>query len=137
MDGIIADYRTEDEKILADAAKIADKFKVPMFYLRIPKKHGLKRTIEGDLKILERCKDVLMISRFQKRTQKKENSYHKKITMCKKCTHTILNDENKKKNYETLGFYYCKCFQNKKENSTRSSGTRRKRPKPKPRPRIR
>ena len=64
MDGIIADYRTKDNRILIEASKIADKFNVPLFYLRSPKKHGLMRKIEGDLNVLAKCEDIIMVSRY-------------------------------------------------------------------------
>jgi len=45
MDGIIADYRTKNNFVLVEASRIADKFNVPLFYLRSPKCHGLKLEI--------------------------------------------------------------------------------------------
>ena len=59
IDGIICDIND-----LAVCSLIADRLKVPMWYIRKPKKHGLRESIEGDKDKLKQAKNVFLISKY-------------------------------------------------------------------------
>lgn len=64
--GVIADVRNNGHECLILASQIAWREKVPLWYIREPKKHGLQRSIEGDLDVLEKTEDIILITKYDK-----------------------------------------------------------------------
>ncbi len=59
IDGIIC-----DEDCTAVCSIIAGKLKIPMFYYRDKtKKWGKKNKIEGDIKVMQKCKNLYYLKR--------------------------------------------------------------------------
>lgn len=66
IDGVVADVRNDELDCLVVASKIAFKNNIPLWWIRKRKEHGLMNVVEGSLRIMKDCDNIVLISTFNK-----------------------------------------------------------------------